>query len=401
MADLSTRASDTPARGVFSVVLMLTVARTCVNMTRRFTYTFVPEIARSLGVANSAVQNAIAAQSGVSILSPFAGGIADRFGRKYVMAGAMTAFGVLALLGAAFATYSAFFLMMIGFGLGKMLFDPAALAYLGDRVPFARRATAVGINEMSWGGALLIAAPVTGLLLERSTLSAVLVALGMVNFAGALAVVVLLPADRPSNESRALRVRIRPWAVLRHPAVVASALYAGLNAAANELVFINYGAFMDASFGLALSALGFVTIAISLAEGVGEGVVATLGDRLGTKRLALTGLAIAAACYGALPLFANSLTLATVGIFLLFLGYEVAVVAAIPLYTELVPGQRASVLGTIIGFIALGRFSGGVIGGALYAAGGPGIIAAAAGVTALIAMFVLARWVRVSTGGKE
>ncbi|MBK9123057.1 MAG: MFS transporter [Chloroflexi bacterium] len=399
MADLSSRASDAPARGVFSAVLVLTLARTCVNMTRRFTYTFVPEIARSLGVANSAVQNVIAAQSGVSFLSPFVGGIADRFGRKYVMAGAMIAFGVLGLLGAAFTTYSAFFLMMIGFGVGKMLFDPAALAYLGDRVPFARRATAVGINEMSWGGALLIAAPMTGLLLERATLSAVFLALGIVNFAGALAVILLLPADRPSKEARALRVRIRPLAVLRHPVVVASSLYAGLNAAANELVFINYGAFMDASFGLALSALGFVTIAISVAEGVGEGIVAALGDRVGTKRVALMGLGIAAACYVALPLFASSLTLATAGIFLLFFGYEIAVVAAIPLYTELVPGQRASVLGTIIGFIALGRFAGGLLGGVLYAAGGPSTIAIAAGVTALVAMFILARWVRVTSGG--
>lgn len=399
MADLSTRASDVPARGVFSAVLVLTLARTCVNMTRRFTYTFVPEIARSLGVANSAVQNVIAAQSGVSFLSPFMGGIADRFGRKYVMAGAMLALAALGFLGAAFTTYGAFFLMMIGFGVGKMLFDPAALAYLGDRVPFARRAAAVGINEMSWGGALLIAAPVTGLLLERATLSAVFVALGVANLAGAVAAMLLLPADRPSKEARALRVRIRPWAVLRHPAVIAAAAYACLNSAANELVFINYGAFMDASFGLALSALGFVTIAISVAEGVGEGVVAALGDWLGAKRVALLGIAIAAACYLAFPLFAQSLAFAAFGIFVLFFGYEIAVVAAIPLYTELVPGQRASVLGTIIGFIAVGRFTGGLIGAALYAAGGANVIAIAAGATALTGMFILGRWVRIQPGG--
>ncbi len=397
MNDLSPRAPDLPARGIFSAVLVLTVARTSVNMARRFTYAFVPEIARALGVPISSVQNAITLQSSASILSPTVGGLSERFGRKYVMMAALAAISVLGLVGAAAPVYGVFLAMMAGFGLSKMLFDPAALAYMGDRVPYHRRSAAIGVSELSWGAALLIAAPLTGLLLERATLGHVFLALSLASVIGLAVTFWFLPGDRPKGDvvgTVSLRSILR--AVSASPAAMGAIGYAGLNSAANEMIFINYGAFMEQSFGLALSALGIVTIAISVAEAIGEGAVAGFGDRMGPKRLAMMGAALAAVCYGIFPLFGSGLNIAIGGIFLMFLGYEIAVVAAIPMYTELLPMARASMMAAVIGAVAVGRVVGGLSGAMLFNNFGTTVNALVACGVMLLGMVLMWRKVQVT-----
>lgn len=396
MSDTSIRAPETPARGIFSTVFILTIARTCINMTRRFTYTFVPEIARALGVPVTGVQNGIALQSSMSMLSPFFGGLSERYGRKYVLIAALLTAALLGFVGAAAPLYGVFLAVMVGFGVGKMLFDPAGLAYLGDRVPYHRRALAIGMNEMSWGAALLIGAPLTGLLLERATLSSVFLMLGVANLLGAALIFVFLPGDRPKREAvqrTSLRSILR--AVSGNPAAMGAMAYAACNSAANEMIFINYGAFMEQSFGLALSALGIVTVAIAVAEGAGEAAVAGIGDRMGPKRMALAGAAVAAVCYAIFPVFGSAIPVVVIGIFTMFLGYEISVVAAIPLYTEVLPGARASIMGAIIGAVALGRVIGGLSGALLYNNMGVVVTSLAACVVLLVGMFTLWRAVHV------
>lgn len=395
MSDSTTRAA-TPSRGIFSAVVLLTIARTAINMTRRFTYTFVPEIARALGVGIGNVQTGITLQSGVAILSPLFGGISERYGRKYVLVVAQLIVAALGLIGAAAPTYGIFLAMMVGFGFGKMLFDPAALAYLGDRVPYHRRSAAIGFNEMSWGAALLAAAPLTGFLLERGTLHAVFLMLGVVNLIGALLIFLILPGDRPKGADVKPVPLLASWrAVSKSPSAIGLMLFAAMNAAANEMIFINYGTFMEQSFGLALSTLGVVTIAISIAEGFGEGAVAGIGDRLGPKRLTMIGAGLAAICYGLFPLFSSALPVAIVGIFAMFLGCEIAVVGAIPLYTEVLPKSRGAMVAATIGAIAIGRVVGGLLGAAIFNAAGVQLNSAVAFTVMCVGLLIFWRVVHI------
>jgi predicted MFS family arabinose efflux permease len=285
---------------------------------------------------------------------------------------------------------------MIGFGLGKTVFDPSTIAYMGDRVPYHRRSLAIGVSEFSWGAALLIAAPLTGLLLERSTLSSVFLVLCGANLLGAILVLIFLPGDRPQGtEVRGMSLGSIWRAVRGNPAAMGAIGYAMCNSAANEMIFINYGAFMEQSFGLALSALGVVTIAIAAAEAFGEGAVAGAGDRLGPKRMALAGAVLAAACYAIFPLFGSSLPVAIGGIFIMFLGYEIAVVAAIPLYTELLPTARGSMMAAVIGGVSLGRLTGGLTGALVYNTAGVAVNSLVACGVLLIGMTLFWRAVHV------
>jgi len=167
------------------------------------------------------------------------------------------------------------------------------------------------------------------------------------------------------------------------------------------MIFINYGAFMEQSFGLALSAVGIVTIAISVAEAVGEGAVAAIGDKFGPKRMAIIGAALAAICYGLFPLFSLGLPVVVGGIFMMFLGYEIAVVAAIPLYTEIMPMARASMMAAVIGSVAVGRVAGGLIGTALFNNAGVTVNAAVASAVMVIGIIWLWRMVHVQAEHKK
>ena len=68
----------------------------------------------------------------------------------------------MSVLGAVFADYGVFVVVMFSFGIGKIIYDPTFQAYLGDLVPFGRRARVMGISELSWALSLVVAAPVAG-----------------------------------------------------------------------------------------------------------------------------------------------------------------------------------------------------------------------------------------------
>jgi DHA1 family inner membrane transport protein len=77
--------------------------------------------------------------------------------------------------------------------------------------------------------------------------------------------------------------------------------------AANDNLFVVYGAWIEKAFSLSIVALGAGTSVIGIAELIGESLTATFADRFGLKRSVIVGLILSAACYGILPLFGRTL----------------------------------------------------------------------------------------------
>ncbi len=384
-------------RELLRAVLLLTAVRLVVNVTRRFAYPFLPAIGRQLGVGLPAVQAAVGLQSAVGIGSPLLGPLADRHGRKRVMVLALAPLAPVALLAALLPTYVVFVAALVVFGAGKMVFDPALQAYLGDRVRYGRRGLALGATELSWAGSLLVAAPATGALLAGPGLGAVLLLIGGLLLVAWVALVVLLPDDRRAADgtgaatgpgaaatvngaAAAAPAPRRWWDRLRASEAARGALgYSLLLVAANEVFLINYGAWMEASFGLGPTLLGAATVTIALAETGGELVVVGLADRLGKRRLALWGAAVSSLCYLAVPLAGARLAGGLALVLVMFVGVEVAIVASIPLFTEVLPEARAVMMSANVGAHALGRVLGAAAGGLLHeVAGGPATMVLAA-----------------------
>jgi len=65
-------------------------------------------------------------------------------------------------------------------------------------------------------------------------------------------------------------------------------------------------------------------------------------------------------------LFATSLDTALIGLFILFLGFEIGLVASLPLFSEILPDARAIMLSGVAAAAAAGRLIGALLGGSLF-----------------------------------
>jgi predicted MFS family arabinose efflux permease len=360
-----------------SRMVIIFAARTVVNTAHRIVYPFLPSIARGLGISLTAASGLVTARMIAGLAAPFFGPLADRHSRRgtmevalgiFVLAGLLLvsagtfASGALAAAVAAFAFY----------GLARVLYDPTVLAYLGDTVPYRERGRAIGIIELCWSSAWLIGVPASGFLIQRFDWRApwtVLIALGLLSLwlthTG-------LPLGRSSTRQRANGHSVAQIAhtwhrILRRRRVAVLLLTSFLLTMALEIPFIVYGAWLETSFGLSLSALGLASIVVGLAEASAEVGTALLTDRLGKRRSVLTGLIGLAASLLILPGLATlGLVAALSGVAVVMLTFEFAIVSLLPLATELAPGERAALLSLNVTAFSLGRIAGAAGGGWLW-----------------------------------
>ena len=380
-------------KNVFIAVISLTISRLFINITRRFTYPFVPTISQQLGVSVSSIQSVIAMQSGIGVISPLFGTLSESFGRKRVIMGVLLMMAVAGMIGTIRPDFWIYAGVMIIFGVGKMIYDPAMQAYLGEHIPYHQRAQAVGITELSWAGSLMIAAPAVGFILDLATIQIVFVLITILMIIALLVIQFFLPSDA-LHKSRTDRVLnpLAAWHILRQsPAALASLSFTLLLATANEMFLINYGLWMELSFDLVLTTLGIATIAISVGEVLGEFTVIGFADRFGKRRLALWCSILSGSIYIIFPFLSFSLPIALIGLFLIFFFFEIAIVASIALFTEILPDARAVMMSGVVGGHSLGRLLGAFLGGLLYATTGDfqlmGTIATLIGIAATAMMW--------------
>lgn len=372
-------------------IIIVTISRLVVNMTRRFAYPFLPSISRELNVPLASVQSVVATQGGVGIASPLFGSLSERYGRKQVMVVCLALMTLTAGIGWVAPVFGVFAAVMLAFGVYKMVYDPTMHAYIADQVPYHRRGFAIGIAELSWAGALIVAAPVTGLLLGRFGLRGVFLTLMLAS----MSVTVLMLWKLPTLSQRSTTIAsvnpLSSWRILRkHPSALAALAYSLTLVAANEVLIISYGAWMEDAFGLSLEALGIASITIAVAEVIGEFSVIGLADRFGARRLATVGALVSSLFYLLLPALSFHLVAGLLGLALAFVAVEIAIVSSLSLITELVPDARAVVLSSNMAAYSIGRWGGALLGGLLYSTVGSfGAVGAAACAIGLVATFII------------
>ena len=153
---------------------------------------------------------------------------------------------------------------------------------------------------------------------------------------------------------------------MRNPAVIGALTVDLLISAANEGINVVYGEWMETSFALTVAQLGLTGIIIGVAELLAEGGVAGLSDRLGKRQTVALGLVVSALAYFLLPFSSGSLVTALGAVFFIYFAFEFAIVASLPLLSELVPEARSTVMSTAIASHAAGRMIGALLGGYLY-----------------------------------
>lgn len=341
-------------------LLIFMLLRTILNTMHRLVYPFLAVFARGLGVEIATLSLVITARSVIGMFAPVLGTIADQRGRRFGMLLGIFLFiaGVgLVAIAPSFWTFSISLLLA---NLSKYLFDPSMQAYIGDRVPYERRGTALAITEGAWSLAFVAGVPLMGWLIARFGWNApfpLLAGLGLVMF-----IVVWLIVPRHDEHSQATATSAKNVrAVLTSIPALAGISIALWATAANELVNLIFGVWLEDSFGLKIAALAGASAVIGISELTGEGLVALTTDRLGKPRALTLGLVGNILASLLLPVVGRTEIGALVGLFLFYITFEYVLVSHIPLMTEVMPNARA----TLLSFNVMGHSFGRVIGALL------------------------------------
>jgi predicted MFS family arabinose efflux permease len=346
--------------------------RLVLSTARRFAYPFAPVLSRGLDVPLTAVTFLIAINQATAIPGMLFGPLADRLGYRLMMLCGLGMLAVGTFAGGLLPFYGVVMAGLFLSGLGKSIFDPAMQAYVSERVPYQRRGLVIGFLEFSWAGSALIGIPLLGLIIEGWGWRAPFFVLGGLGLLGVWVLGVLTPKGTKKTVTRHGSIGfLNAWRQLGRERTALGAIgFAFFVSVANDNLFVVYGAWLEGTFSLSIIGLGLGTGAIGAAELLGESMTAVLADRFGLKRSVILGFSLCLFCYGVLPMFGRSLSIALTGLFAVFLTFEFTIVSFLSLCTELLPLSRATMMSSYFAAAGLGRIAGALLGGPVWMAGG-------------------------------
>jgi predicted MFS family arabinose efflux permease len=372
-------------------IILVTLIRLLINTGRRFVYPFAPALSRELDVPLTAITSIIAASQFTSLVGALGGPLADRFGNRLMMRTGLAMLAIGMLICGLVPLYWPVFIGLVIASFGKTIFDPAIQSFVGHHVPFERRGRVVGFIETAWAGSTLIGIPALALIIAHAGLQAsfyLFALLGAVSWFG-IGRIIEPDAVKTGGSRKTGRLSAVLKELFRRKSVVGMLAFGFWISIANDCLFVVYGAWFEQEFLVSIVTLGFSTVAIGSAELIGESITALFADRFGLKRTILLGLGLAIVSYLVLPIIGRSLPLAMAGLFCIFLAFELTIVTSFSLTTELAPEARATTMAGFYATAGIGRMAGVVIGGALWQAGGIGLVCASSAVLTAFGMLSL------------
>ena len=358
-------------------------------------YPFLPAFARGLGVPVAALAPLVSLRGFAALLSPVFGPVSERYGRRPILIISMLVFSAGCSIVVIWPAYWPFGITLAIIALSKVIYDPAMQAYIGDVVPYQRRGRVLAVTELSWAGAFFLGVPAVGFVIQQQGWTAPYVWLGFFGAAAALLLWRSLPGPAADQRSGSVTTLSETVKVIAGQRVIwAAAFYVFLIMAANELLLIIYGVWMEENFNLALTTLGLATSVIGIAELTGEILTGLTIDRIGKRRFLLMTGFISALMYLAVPFVSTTLTMTLLALFSLFVFFEMTAVGGVPLLTELVPTARGVVLSVALAAGGLGRAIGALLGPTIWDLGDIQAIGMTSAGMVLAALVILAIWVR-------
>jgi len=366
--------------------------RTVINTMHRMVYPFLPIFSRGLGIEISTLSLILGGRSVVGMFAPFAAIIADKRGHKAAMLFGLGSFTAGTTLVVIWPTFPMFIGTLFLTTLGKYVFDPPMQAYLGDRVPYQKRGRFLAVTELGWSLAFVVGIPLMGFLISWSGLMSPFWILTLLGGISLLLLNKMIPSDHPSGDHQ-INLLSSFQKVLRHKPALAGLAVGIFCSAANEVINLVFGVWMENVFRLQIAALGAATAVIGFAEFGGESLVGIWVDRLGKPRSIAIGLIANSLIAIAFPYLAKTLPGALIALFIFYLTFEFTLVSSIPMMTEILPDARGTMMAFNFSGLSLGRALGTLVALPLFNLG-MGTNAGAALVFNLLALLAL-RWTRI------
>jgi len=374
-------------------ITVTTLTKFLFNITRRLVYPFAPELARGLHVELSAITSVIAVNQATSVLAPLGASFADQYGYRFLMLFSIGLLTVGTFSVGLIPLYPVLAVCLFLAGLAKSIFDPSLQALIANFVPYARRGKIIGMTELAWAASTLIGIPISGMVIQRFSWQTPFFIIGGLSLASFFILLKIMPKDTArktlpaSSPSFAF---LSNWkTILKNRRVLGILGFAFFMALANDNLFVIYGAWLEESYQLSLTAIGFGTIFIGLSEVLGEGFTVFFSDRIGLKKTCLIGTGLCCLAYFFLPILDMGLPWVLTGLFLVFFFFELTIVTSMGLSTELMPELRASTMSAFFALAGLGRVAGAFLGGMVWSRAGLWPVCLLSGTCTLAALMFL------------
>jgi predicted MFS family arabinose efflux permease len=140
--------------------------------------------------------------------------------------------------------------------------------------------------------------------------------------------------------------------------------------AASQCLFVTFGPWLKDTFGLGPAALSAVTFTLGAVELVASITAARRSDSWGKETSAALGAVVMIPAMLLLALWHEQLALGVLLLAVTLLGFEFAIVSALPIGTQLIPTSPARGLGLMVGAGTLGRAATSFVATQLYTAVG-------------------------------
>jgi len=272
--------------------------------------------------------------------------------------------GLGAILAGAAPNLAVFTLALIILGASKVGFDVALSAWIADHVPWNRRSAVVGFTEMSWAFGMLVGVSSLGLITAATNWRwAYLVgAIGVVSLAWLVSN--RLPVDDDVTHHHDEPQTGEHGVLLPGSWLAIASCFTLMGAI--QCIFVTFGPFLEDTFGFSEAGLAAMGFSLGLAELLSSTSSARFTDVWGKQRSVALGAALMVPAAVVIAGLGDRLVPALVGLVLVIIGFEFAIVSLLPIGTMLVPGRRGRGMGLLLGAGTLGRAAVSVAATRLY-----------------------------------
>jgi predicted MFS family arabinose efflux permease len=351
------------------------------------------QMAGEFGITTGTAGLVVAAYGAPGIaVALLAGPYSDRIGRKPFLVVGPLVMGVSTIAAALAPTFPLVVAARIGSGVGASVLFPNVNATVADTFPFRERgravATVIGLNTM----ASVVGVPIAGIVAEATSWR---VSVGMVGvLAIAAAIVLLLRMPNAPGTNRESKVRALYALILRDRSAVA-AIGSSMLGALFWFTWATYlVVFFQRTFGLSEGLASTVALTQGLGVLVGSQIGGRLGDRVGHRPIVAGAIVIT----GFLLLLQTNLPLPLLATAALNLALSAVIGARFAtnntLMTEQVPEARGTMLALSASVQSVAVVVGATVGGLLVDGPGFWLLGVFCFVVALLAAFVVLRFVR-------
>lgn len=360
------RFDDSYSPSVRQHVTLLTIARTSTNACYRFAPPFLAIIARGFDVSIAQMGIALTVAELTGLASPLIGHRVDAMTRRRALRLGLFGVALGTLITASAPHLAVFTLGIIVLAASKVAFDVALGAWVADHVPWNRRSKVVGYTETSWALGLLLGVTTMGLITAVTN--------WRVAYAtGAIAVLILglivsnrLPvADDVIHEHNDDLEMHLEHGVLRRGSWYAIASCFTLMGA-SQCIFVTFGPWLEDTFEYSAANIAIVGFSLGVVEFLASTSSAKYTDAFGKEKSVAIGALLMVPAALLIALASQNIVSGLIGLLIVLMGFEFAVVSLLPLGAQLVPGKRGRGMGLLIGAGTLGRASVSIAATRLY-----------------------------------